>query len=48
MDSGLNKGTPNNYFSPLDRSFRVPSNVGFGDVVMALTIYFFASEPVLQ
>ena len=25
--SGLNKGTPNKYFSPIDRSFRVPSNV---------------------
>jgi hypothetical protein len=47
MDSGL-KGTPNKYFSPIDRSFRVPSNVRCGDVVMAVTIYFFASEPVLQ
>jgi hypothetical protein len=25
--SSLNKGTPNKYFSPIDRSFRVPSNV---------------------
>ena len=25
--SGLNKGTPIRYFSPIDRSFRVPSNV---------------------
>jgi len=25
--SGLNKGTPNKYFGPIDRFFRVPSNI---------------------